>query len=101
MNAREFIAHIGDCLGYCQEEFNSRLRSPLDALRLWDYAQKTGLDLIDVDNWWSQDHTESEEEYDAKHYIAAIGYDPYDEDGEYPEFTTSGLPQALESAKKD
>jgi len=66
MNARETLAHVADWLGWQDEDLSARLRNAFDALRLYDYAQA------------HPDLDEMADEWDEKHIIAALGYNPFE-----------------------
>lgn len=85
MNARETLAHVADWLGWQDEDLSAKLRNAFDALRLYDYAQANP-DLEEMADVW-----------DAKHRIAALGYDPFD--FEYAEAETSGATEAADALR--
>lgn len=64
MNAREQLAAVADWLGWQHENLSFGLRSSMDALRLYDYAQA------------HPDLPEMADEWKSRSRIAALGYDP-------------------------
>lgn len=64
MNAREQLAAVADWLGWQHENLSFGLRSSMDALRLYDYAQA------------HPDLAEMADEWKPRSRIAALGYDP-------------------------
>lgn len=66
-NARVQLADVAEWLGWQDESFSFGLRSSLDALRLYDYAQA------------HPELPEMAEEWETEDLEAAIGYDPMGE----------------------
>ncbi len=64
MNAREQLAAVADWLGWQEESLSFGLRSAMDGLRLYDYAQA------------HPDLPEMADEWRPSSRIAALGYDP-------------------------
>ncbi len=64
MNAREQLAAVSEWLGWQEEDLSFGLRSAMDALRLYDYAQA------------HPNLPEMADEWRARSRIAALGYDP-------------------------
>lgn len=64
MNAREQLTAVADWLGWQDESLSFGLRSSMDALRLYDYAQS------------HPDLPEMADEWRPRSRIAALGYDP-------------------------
>ncbi|SFF34258.1 hypothetical protein [Paracidovorax wautersii] len=68
MNAREQLNAVADWLGWQNESLSFGLRSSMDALRLYDYAQAHPDTLAEMADEWT-----------SRQRIAALGYDPLDE----------------------
>jgi hypothetical protein len=88
-NAREKLKAAELWLSMNKESLSDGLRSAFDALRLYDYAQM------------HPELPEMADEWQAKHRISAVGYDPLSENPH--EKTTTGavaVVLALQSARK-
>ena len=75
MNARETLEAVAKWLGWQDENLSAGLRSPQDALKLWEHWQANAATLPEMAD------EEVEEEGVAsceEHRILVLGYDPMD-----------------------
>ena len=83
-NAREMLGVVEDWLGYQDETLSFGLRNAFDALRLYDYFQAHEDTLGEMaDQWEPEDR------------VAALGYDPLEEDSH--EHKTTGATEVAEA----
>ncbi len=69
MNAREKLEAASQYISMQEEDFCFRLRSPLDALKLWEYSQtREGWKIPEMCDSWEHET-----------YIKVIGYNPWKE----------------------
>jgi hypothetical protein len=64
INARETLVIVADWLGWQNEYLSDGLKSPYDAVKLWEYAQA------------NPDLGEMADEWPSKALRSALGYDP-------------------------
>jgi hypothetical protein len=62
---REYLAAVVEWYGWQAESFNERLKNPIDALQLFDYAQ------------CHPELPEMAEDWEAKDLTKALGYNPW------------------------
>ena len=87
MNARETLKHVAHWFGWQDEQLSAGLKNAFDALRLYDYAQA------------NPDLPEMADEWDEKHRIAAVGYDPLADYEAWHEAETTGANEAANALR--
>jgi len=87
MNARERLEAVFNWLGWQDEQLSAGLKNSFDALRLFDYAQA------------NPDLSEMADEWNEKHLIAAVGYNPLADYETWHEAETTGASEAANALR--